>query len=287
MSCGCKFKQFGTRAKDCDGLPPIEIDYSNLRDCAKTWALLSTGNTKGVFQLEKNLGQHWCKEVQPWNLEELAALTALLRPGCLNSFIEDKSITQHYADRKNGVEEAIPFHPALEEILKGTHQVITYQEQVMRIANEIAGYTLGEADVLRKAIGKKDAKLMQSLKKSFIDGCVKVGHINEKTASELFDMIESSNRYLFNACLSLDTLVETEDGKKTIDEIKIGDMVNSPDGFIEVVNVHDNGLQEIYEITLESGKTIKCTLDHKFLCENGEILPLYEILYRKYSIVTI
>lgn len=203
LPCGCKLKQHSDFVKDCDGLPSIEIDYYNIRNCNKTWELLKTGRTTGVFQLENQLGQDWSAKVEPWNLEDLGALTALLRPGCLNSFIGDKSVTQHYADRNTGREPIETIHPALEILLKDTHQVITYQEQILRIANDIAGFTLGEADMLRKAIGKKDTELMKSIKKSFIDGCIRVGKIDSKFANELFDMIEASQRYLFNKSHSI------------------------------------------------------------------------------------
>ena len=142
------------------------IDYKD----EKTWNLFKDGLTKGVFQLESNLGRAWSKRLSPKNLEELAALIALIRPGCLKAIIDGKSMTQRFIDRKNKEEEVSYLHPSLEEILKPTYGVLVYQEQSMRIAQKLAGFDLKEADDLRKAIGKKNAKLMARVKDSFLKG---------------------------------------------------------------------------------------------------------------------
>ena len=136
----------------------------------KTWQLFAEGKTKGIFQLESGLGKSWSKKLAPNNIEELSALIAIIRPGCLKAVVDGKSMTQHYVDRKHGGEDVTYLHPALEEILKPTYGVLVYQEQSMRIAQKIAGFDLQEADVLRKAIGKKKADLMNEVKKSFIEG---------------------------------------------------------------------------------------------------------------------
>ena len=132
------------------------IDYKD----DKTWNLFKDGKTKGVFQLESNLGRSWSKKLEPSNLEELAALIAIIRPGCLKAIIDGKSMSQHFVDRYYILVDVRYLHPALEEVLKPTYGVLVYQEQSMRIAQKIAGFDLKEADVLRKAIGKKKASLM-------------------------------------------------------------------------------------------------------------------------------
>jgi len=289
FACGCKFKQLDSVVKDCDGLPSIELDYYNLPECPNVWPMLATGKTKGVFQLEKSLGKHWCKELYPENIHHLAALASILRPGILESIVDDKSLTQHYCDNKNHRQEVIPMHPALEKILEDTQQIIIFQEQILLIAKEIAGFTGVEADTLRRGIGHKDAKVVFEMEKKFIDGSVRVGKITEQDAKNIFDIIKKSARYSFNACLSPETVVETKSGYKTIEELNIGEFIKAPnkniEEFIEVTNKIEQGTQEVYEITLESGKTIECTIDHKFLCEDGSIIPLWQIIEENKKII--
>ena len=170
------------------------IDYN----CEKTWSLFHEGRTKGVFQLESNLGKSWSKKLKPSNMEELAALVALIRPGCLKAIQDGKSMTQRYIDRKRGIEEVTYLDPALEDILKPTYGVLVYQEQSMRIAQKIAGFNLQDADVLRKAIGKKKAGLMAQVKDSFLEGATSKGIVTSATAEEIFSWIEKSSRYSFN-----------------------------------------------------------------------------------------
>ena len=170
------------------------IDYK----CEKTWELFHEGRTKGVFQLESNLGKSWSKKLKPSNMEELSALIALIRPGCLKAISDGKSMTQRYIDRKNGLEEVEYLDESLEEVLKPTYGVLVYQEQSMRIAQKLAGFNLREADVLRKAIGKKKADLMAEVKKDFIKGCKKIGLVSEEVAEQVFSWIEKSSSYSCN-----------------------------------------------------------------------------------------
>ena len=170
------------------------IDYKD----KKTWDLFKDGLTKGVFQLESNLGRAWSKRLAPTNLEELAALIALIRPGCLKAITEGKSMTQHYVDRKNKKEDVKYLDDSLEDILKTTYGVLVYQEQSMLIASKLADFNLQEADVLRKAIGKKNAELMEQVKTSFLEGAEKKGIVTKAVAEEIFSWIEKSSRYSFN-----------------------------------------------------------------------------------------
>jgi DNA polymerase III alpha subunit len=180
----------------------MEISTFNIKDtsydCRKTWSLICEGRTKGVFQLESQLGRSWAKRLKPRNIEELAALSALLRPGCLKAIVDGKSMTQHYVDRKNGNEESTYLDESLKSILEPTYGVLVYQEQSMRIAQEIAGFNLEQADDLRKAIGKKKADLMAEVKKTFLRGCEDVSIVSKEIAEEIFSWIEKSNRYAFN-----------------------------------------------------------------------------------------
>tara|TARA_R100000951_G_scaffold114148_1_gene117791 strand:- start:425 stop:1984 length:1560 start_codon:yes stop_codon:yes gene_type:complete len=170
------------------------IDYND----KKTWDLFKDGKTKGIFQLESNLGKSWSKKLSPNNLEELAALIALIRPGCLKAVIDGKSMTQRFVDRAKGVEEIEYLDDSLEDILKPTYGVLVYQEQSMRIAQKLAGFDLRQADDLRKAIGKKNAELMELVKESFLEGAESKGIVTKQVAEEIFSWIEKSSRYSFN-----------------------------------------------------------------------------------------
>ena len=170
------------------------IDYND----EKTWSLFKDGYTKGIFQLESQLGRSWSKKLEPNSIEELAALISIIRPGTLKAMSEGKSMTQHYVDRKHGKDEVTYIDDALESILGTTHGVLVYQEQAMRIAQKLAGFNLQEADDLRKAIGKKKADLMAKIRVKFIDGCKEVGMVSAESAEEIFGWIEKSARYSFN-----------------------------------------------------------------------------------------
>ena len=175
------------------------FDAENLHfDDQDTWDLISSGRTKGVFQLESSLGKSWAKRVKPNNIEELSDLIAIIRPGCLKAVVDGKTMTQHYVDRKNEKESVTYIHPSLEPILKKTQGVLVYQEQSMQIAQQLAGFTLEDADNLRKAIGKKKADLMAKVKEDFIAGAEKQNTVDKETAEEIFSWIEKSSRYAFN-----------------------------------------------------------------------------------------
>ncbi len=170
-----------------------EIDLDNIPlDDTETYRLLCSGHTIGVFQLESRGMREILKRLEPQRFEDLIALVALYRPGPLGSGMVDDFIK-----RKKGL---IPVHyelPELKEILDETYGVILYQEQVMKIANKIAGFTMGQADVLRKAMGKKIPELMASLKEEFIHGATKNGVSFEK-AESLFNLMAAFGEYGFN-----------------------------------------------------------------------------------------
>jgi DNA polymerase-3 subunit alpha len=202
FNCGCKF----TTVDDSSGLLKINFSpkLSNINlSCLKTWELISDGNTKGCFQLESRLGQTMARKLKPQNIEQLSGLISILRPGCLEAMRDGKSVSNHYIDKKNGLESIDYFHPALEPILQATYSEMIYQEQAMSMAKELAGFNLKEADDLRKAIGKKQADKMAKVKKKFIEGAKKLGLVNEQEAEQIFEWIEKSQRYLFNASHSI------------------------------------------------------------------------------------
>jgi DNA polymerase-3 subunit alpha len=196
-NCGCSFDILDKQ----DNIPKIlfDLNIENINlDCSRTWDLLSDGNTKGCFQLESRLGQTLAKKLKPENIEQLAALISIMRPGCLEAIRNNKSVTNHYIDKKNGEESIDYFHPCLEPILNKTYGEMIYQEQAMQIAQRVSDFDLKEADMLRKAIGKKKPEEMAKLKIRFINGAKKVGIIEDSEAEELFGWIEKSQRYSFN-----------------------------------------------------------------------------------------
>jgi DNA polymerase-3 subunit alpha len=138
------------------------------------------------------------KKLKPHNIEELSALIAILRPGCLEAMREGKSVSNHYIDKKNGQEYIDYFHPCLEPILKTTYGEMIYQEQAMEIAKVVAGFDLQEADMLRKAIGKKKPEEMAKVKEKFLKGSQLTKIVNTEEAEQIFSWIEKSQRYSFN-----------------------------------------------------------------------------------------
>lgn len=194
--CGCSF-DINTTANGMDLFFDPDIEKINL-ECYKTWDLISDGNTKGCFQLESRLGRSIAKKLKPSNIEELSALISILRPGCLEAMREGKSVTNHYIDKKNGQETIDNFHPSLEPILRTTYGEMIYQEQAMEIAKVVAGFDLQEADLLRKAIGKKKPEEMAKIKSKFLLGAKNTGVVTTQEAEEIFGWIEKSQRYSFN-----------------------------------------------------------------------------------------
>jgi DNA polymerase-3 subunit alpha len=176
----------------------IDIDNIPLDDI-ETLKLCQEGKTTGIFQLESDGMKELLRNLKPEVFEDLVALVALYRPGPME-WIPD------YIDGKHGKRKAKYLHPSLEPILAKTYGVAIYQEQVMQIARDLAGFTMAEADVLRKAMGKKKASLLAEQKEKFIDGCIKNG-IEKNLAEKIFTFIEPFAGYGFNrshaACYAL------------------------------------------------------------------------------------
>jgi DNA polymerase-3 subunit alpha len=169
----------------------VEINIDNISlDDEKTFGLFAKGQTTGVFQFESAPMREYLKKLKPTSLNDLAAMNALYRPGPMD-FIDE------FIDRKYGVNQVEYLHPLLEKILKETYGVIVYQEQVIQIANKIAGMTLAEADLLRRAMGKKDILAMMEQKVKFVDGAVNKG-IGKKITERIFDAIDKFANYGFN-----------------------------------------------------------------------------------------
>jgi DNA polymerase III subunit alpha len=171
----------------------VEIDINNIPlDDAKTYELLCNGQTDGVFQLESSGMKALVKRLKPSTFEDIGALVALYRPGPLDSGMVDD-----FVDRKHGRQQVSYPHPSLKPILEDTYGTIVYQEQIMQIAQVLAGYSLGEADLLRRAMGKKKKEVMDEQRGVFVTKCIAKG-TDEKIATELFDSMEKFAAYCFN-----------------------------------------------------------------------------------------
>ncbi len=168
-------------------------------DDKKTYKILQDGDTTGVFQLESSGMRRYLKELKPTEFEDLIAMVALYRPGPME-------LIPSYINRKHGREKIAYLHPKLEPILKNTYGIGIYQEQMMRIARDLAGFTLAEADTLRKAIGKKIKALLDAQKEKLIKGMINNG-IDKKTAETIWGLFPPFAKYGFNrshaACYAL------------------------------------------------------------------------------------
>lgn len=178
-----------------------EIDLADIPlDDVPTYELLQRGDTTGVFQLESAGMKRYLRELKPTVFEDIVAMVALYRPGPIQ-FIED------FIKRKHGEREITYMHPKMEEALKNTYGVLVYQEQVMQISRDLAGFTGGEADTLRKAIGKKLADVMAKMKERFIEGAVENSGAKHEDMELFWKQLEDFAAYCFNkshaACYGL------------------------------------------------------------------------------------
>jgi DNA polymerase-3 subunit alpha len=169
----------------------IEIKEIPLND-EKTYRLLSRGETLGIFQLESEGMRNLLRDIQPQKFEDIIAVLALYRPGPMKS-----GMIKEYVERKKDPSKIKYDHPILEEILAPTYGVILYQEQVMQIANKLANFTMGEADVLRKAMGKKIPSEMEKMREKFVNGAVSNG-VKREIAERIFENISNFAGYGFN-----------------------------------------------------------------------------------------
>jgi len=162
-------------------------------DDPKVYELLEKGETLGVFQLESSGMQQLLKEVKPDKFEDLIAILALYRPGPMNS-----GMLEQFIRRKHKKEPVVFIHKDVEPILSETYGVMIYQEQIMQLASVLAGFSLGEADLLRRAMGKKKAEVMAAQKPKFVEGAINKGLISKEQAEKIFDDMAKFAEYGFN-----------------------------------------------------------------------------------------
>ena len=253
------------------------IDLDNLpMDDPATFKLLEKGDLAGVFQLESSGMRQIVRDLKPSGLEDISSVLALYRPGPL-----DAGLIPKFIDRKHGREKIDFADKILEPILTETYGIMVYQEQIMKIAQDMAGYSLGQADLLRRAMGKKKVSEMEKHKGQFIAGSMEKG-VPRKVVEVLWDQMVKFAEY----CLSYDTeLLTVEYGPLKIGQIveeQIDCQVYSVDanGFIytqPIAQWHYRGRQELFEYQLEDGRTIRATGDHKFMTDAGEMRSINDI----------
>jgi DNA polymerase-3 subunit alpha len=254
-----------------------DIDVDRLpMDDPKTYQLLAKGELEGIFQLESSGMRQVVRDLKPSNLEDISSILALYRPGPL-----DAGLIPKFINRKHGREQIEYQDKILEPILNETYGIMVYQEQIMKIAQEMAGYSLGQADLLRRAMGKKKMSEMQKHSEIFVEGAAKNG-VPKKVATELFDQMVLFAEY----CLSADTEVLTvEYSWLSIQHIvsqalEVQVFSVSSQGHIYTQPIwqwHHRGIQEVFEYELDNGAVIRATPDHRFMTTEGQMLPIDQI----------
>jgi DNA polymerase-3 subunit alpha len=258
----------------------IKITDINLNDPIIYQNLQELKTPHGLFQIEADTNFKVCNKVKPKSLDELSAVLALARPGALD-YVDQYALFTNTSTTKS-------IHPFFDDILNKTGGVCLYQEQMMRMAHKI-GFTLDEAEILRRIVGKKKIEEVKAWKEK-ISLKIRENKLETEIGDVLWKVLEDSANYSFNKCLSEDTIVKTIDGDKMLFEIKKGDKVlaysvrDEKDHYVEVLDVHKNR-KELYEVELEDGRKIKCSMDHKFLCEDKEMRPLRDIISQNHSII--
>ena len=258
----------------------IKIDPDDLpMDDPATYKLLERGDLGGVFQLESSGMRQIVKDLKPSGLEDISSVLALYRPGPL-----DAGLIPKFINRKHGREKIDFADKILEPILSETYGIMVYQEQIMRIAQDMGGYSLGQADLLRRAMGKKKMSEMLMHQGNFVAGAMEKG-VAKQVAEDLWEQMVKFAEY----CLSADTeLLTLEYGPLTIGEIvakRIPCHVFSVDehGHVytqPVAQWHRRGHQGVFEYQLDNGTTIRATANHQFMTETGEMMAIDEIFQR-------
>ncbi|HEY7654951.1 MAG TPA: DNA polymerase III subunit alpha [Methylomirabilota bacterium] len=239
----------------------LDADAMPLDD-ARTYQLLAEARTFGVFQLESAGMRDALKRLKPQRIEDIIAMVALYRPGPMD-------LIEEFVNRKHGRAPIAYEHPLMESHLQETYGIMVYQEQVMRLAADLAGFTLGEADTLRKAMGKKDRELMATQREKFVAGC-KANKIETRKAERIWDLIEKFAGYGFNKCLTADAQIEMADGnRKPITEVRAGDLVLTKDGPYRARAARPSGIRPVGRLRLANGMSVRCTPDHPIFTQRG------------------
>lgn len=255
----------------------VTIDWDNISyDDPAVYEMLSAGDTYGVFQLtERGIGS-FCKEFKPTCLEDLSIISALYRPGPKDCGMVESILEARATGRKPDWK-----YPEVEEVMDVTDGILTYQEQVLILAQKVAGYTLAEADLLRRAIGKKLPEEMIANEAKFKSGAIDRG-FDSDFVDKLWNIIEGFSDY----CLSYNTKILTVEygfisiGMIVENRIDCNVYSINDAGLIytqPIVQWHKRGIREVFRYELEDGAFIEATPDHKFMTTNGEMLSIETI----------
>jgi DNA-directed DNA polymerase III PolC len=241
----------------------LQLDLDTLPlDDPKAYALLAEAKTFGVFQLESSGMREALRGLKPERLEDVIAMVSLYRPGPME-------LIPDFIARKHGRAKIAYEHPAMETYTEETYGIMVYQEQIMQIASEMAGFTMGEADTLRRAMGKKDRELMARQREKFIAGCRERGTVAAKS-ERVWELMEKFAGYGFNKCLTADTWIEMADGsRKPITAIRDGDVVLTKDGPQRARGVRPSGIRAVGRLRLANGMSVRCTGDHPIFTQRG------------------
>ena len=252
----------------------------------EVYKMLCEGKILGCFQLETSEGMaELIKNIQPKCFHDINMIIALYRTAIIQAGMLDA-----YVRRRNG-EDFEYLHESVKPVLENTLGVMVFQEQVMEIGVVVGGLSRSESDNFRKAMKLKDLEKFRSWQERFVNGAIKKG-INKEVAEEIWGYCVKFSGYGFNKCLALDNLVEKENGEFIVlGNVNVGDKIKSFNSnkkefiFDEVEEIIEQNEQEIYEILFDNGNKIKCTLNHKFLCSDRIMRPLYEIIEKDLEII--
>lgn len=257
----------------------------------KPYEMIARGGTSGVFQLESSLTP-FCIRLKPKDIEDLSAINALGRPSCL------PAERKRYISRRLGVEDKNLEHPSMERALGGTEGVLLYEESAMYIAQDCAGWDLNRADAMRKIskLKEKGKDLALKTEAEFVKDVMRNLNMSYSNASNMWKKyIEPMSGYSFNKSLLISEEINIIRNRRKltlpINKIQANDLVRTRDEktqkdfYTKVKDLHYHGTLPVYEITLDTGEEVRCTMNHKFRTTNGKMLPLWLILKENLDIV--
>ncbi len=266
---------------------PWDWEYKFPDGNEAAYKMMAAGLLSGIFQFETSEpAKRYIAKIQPEDIEELSDISALNRPGP-----QQAKLPQHYIQNKAGRGDSENVHEKMLQILAPTQNTLVYQEQVMRICSDVAGFSLREADDVRRAMGKKKVKVLEGYEKQFVQGFQDSG-LTKDYAEEQWHSLLGFADY----CLAYDTLIVCRVGPWSF-PFKIGWIVetkqpvhvlskgeNGNNYFQEVVQWHDKGIKEVFEYTFDNGETVTCTPDHKFMTAEG-MVPIEKIFEKGLDLV--
>jgi hypothetical protein len=267
--------------RDCGEVTGTDWRAVDVRDPIIYQSLQDFKHRYGIFQLETWAQGTAAQKVKPKSFEQLSAVLAIARPGAI-AFLDT------FAKYVNEG-EFTSVHPLIDDILRPTGGIAAYQEQMLQMLVRV-GLTPEESEAIRKIIGKKLKEKVPEAKAKISEVCARNGHPPEIT-DLLLKIMEDSGGYSFAKCLSPDSVVEGPDGYKLMHEVKPGDLVKAydvvsqKDHFVPVIRVYES-TSVMYEVELDDGRCIRCSMEHKFLCKDGVMRPLRQILEERIKILT-